>query len=154
MNRRIKFKDKVSNCSPKVNKVGYSIIYILWIWIDCIEFALCICIVFGETFWFIYGSQNPQHICCPLSWFTMDKEQIFVHIWNGNGNGSSWIVLHFQVLVDSIHLTWCHAAKSSHLTAKVMTDRHTHTHTHTHTLTDRQIKYLGKKHNTFFQRYN
>ena len=42
-------------------------------------------------------------------------------------------MLHFQVLVDSIDLTWHHAAKSSHLVTNVMTDRQTHTRTHRHT---------------------
>ena len=42
-----------------------------------------------------------------------------------NGNGSSWLVLHFQVLVDSIDLTRHHVAKSSHLAANMMTDRQT-----------------------------
>ena len=50
-------------------------------------------------------------------------------ILNGNGNGSSWLVLHFQVLLDSIDPTWRHVAKFSHLAANVMTDRHTHTQT-------------------------
>ena len=58
-------------------------------------------------------------------------------IWNGNGNGSSWLVLHFQVLVDGIDLTCHHVAKSSHLAANVMTDRQTDTHTHTDTHTDK-----------------
>ena len=44
-------------------------------------------------------------------------------IWNGNGWSS--LVLHFQVFVDSIDLTWNHVAKSSHLAANVMTHRHT-----------------------------
>ena len=74
-------------------------------------------------------------------------------IWNGNGNGSPWLVLHFQVLVDSIDLTWHHVAESSHLTANVMTDRQTHTQTHTHRHTHRQTEWWGEKHNTFFQRY-
>ena len=62
-----------------------------------------------------------------LSWWS---------IWNGNGNGSSWLVLHFQVLVDSIDLTWHHVAKSSHLAANVMTDRQTDTQTHIHRQTN------------------
>ena len=76
-------------------------------------------------------------------------------IWNGNGNGSSWLVLHFQVLVDSIDLTWHHVAKSSHLAANVMTDRQTDRHTDRQT--DRQTNKPsdgGEKHNTFFQRNN
>ena len=72
-------------------------------------------------------------------------------IWNGNGNGSAWLVLHFQVLVDSIDPTWRHVAKSSHLAANVMTDRQTDTQTHTQTDKPSDV---GEKHNTFFQRYN
>ena len=51
-------------------------------------------------------------------------------IWNGSGNGSSWLILHFQVLVNSINIKWHHVAKSSHLVTNVMTDRQTETHTH------------------------
>ena len=120
------------------------------------------------TFWFVYGSQNPQHKT--LSWAELHTGKMWcesVHnfwsftgqivilyrwsIWNGNGNGSSWLVVHFQVLLNSIDLTWRHVAKSSHLAANVMTDRHTHRHTDTQT--HRQTEWRGKKHNTFFQRY-
>ena len=55
---------------------------------------------------------------------------------SGSGNGSSWQVLHFWVLVDSILTsldTMCHERD----------DRQTHTHT------DRQTKWSGQKHQLF-----
>ena len=48
-------------------------------------------------------------------------------ILSGYGNKSFWLVLHVQVLVDSINLTWHHVAKSSLLATNVMTDRQTQT---------------------------
>ena len=46
-------------------------------------------------------------------------------ILSGSGNGSSWHMLQFQVLIDSSDLTWNHVAKCSHLATNVMTDGHT-----------------------------
>ena len=74
--------------------------------------------------------------------FEVTGQNVILYRWsilNGNGNGSSWLVLHFQVLLYSVILTWRHVAKSSHLAANVMTDRQTdrHTHTQTHTQTDK-----------------
>ena len=66
--------------------------------------------------------------------FEVTGQSVILYRWSING--WSWLVLHFQVLLDSIDLTWRHVAKSSHLAANVMTDRQTHTHTHTET--DRQ----------------
>ena len=68
-----------------------------------------------------------------------------IGIANGNGNnGSPWVMLHFQVLVDSIywpHMTPCrNVAKSSHLVTNVMTGTHTHTRAHTHTHTHTHIE--------------
>ena len=90
----------------------------------------------------------------PFISFELTGENVILYRWsilNGNGNGSSWLVLHFQVLADSIDLTWHYVAKSSHLTANVMTDRHTGRHTDTQTDKPSDV---GEKHNTFFQRYN
>ena len=66
--------------------------------------------------------------------------------FSGSGNGSSWQVLQFRVLIDNIDLTWHHVAECSHLATSMMTIRqthsvthtNTHTHTHTHTHTFRQ----------------
>ena len=95
------------------------------------------------TFWFIYGSQSAQRhaflraelhtgkIWCAFINFEVTCQNVILYglsIWNGNGNGSSWLVLHFQVLVDSIDLMWHYVAKSSHLVTNVMTDRQTHRH--------------------------
>ena len=79
--------------------------------------------------------------------FKVTGQNVILYRWSIlNGNGSSWLVLHFQVLLDSIDLTWRHVAKSSHLAVNVMTDTHTHRHTH------RQI--LGEKHNAFRHNYD
>ena len=72
-------------------------------------------------------------------------------IWNGNG--SSWLVLLFQDLVDSIDLTWHHVGKSSILVTNVMTDWQADRHTDTVWYTHRQTEWSGKKH-ICFQRYN
>ena len=84
----------------------------------------------------------------PFISFEVTGQNVILYIWpmwNGNGYGSSWLVLHFQVLLDS--MTSLDAMLLSPAISPQtwwQTDRQTH----------RQTEWLGEKHNTFFQRYN